>query len=196
MLVPSADPHLSEYVADCFKRRQLISGFSGSAGTALIDNSKAFLLTDARYWAQAQYELDHSAWTLVKEGTAEALAVEQLVVQEQCHTIAADPQTITAATAKRIQDKGIHLLTLEHNPIDDIWGKQRPSLPKDPIAVLPLKFAGVALQDKIKALRTKIGNHTLIISALDEIACKYYRFDIVDLLIWNQQGYSISEEVT
>lgn len=67
-IVPSDDPHMSEYAPDCFARRQFISGFNGSAGTALVTTDKALLWTDGRYFLQASQELGPD-WTLMKAGT-------------------------------------------------------------------------------------------------------------------------------
>lgn len=70
-IVPQEDPHQSEYVAACFKRREALSGFTGSAGTAALTQQHAALWTDGRYWLQAANQLDSKHWTLMRQGLPE-----------------------------------------------------------------------------------------------------------------------------
>jgi hypothetical protein len=67
-LLSMSDPHLSEYISDCFERMKYISGFSGSAGTVVVTSTDAFLWTDGRYHLQAEMELDPTEWKLMKGG--------------------------------------------------------------------------------------------------------------------------------
>lgn len=78
-IVPSVDPHNSEYLADCDKLRAFISGFDGSAGTAIITETEARLWTDGRYYLQASQQLD-SNWILMKDGLPETLTQGELII--------------------------------------------------------------------------------------------------------------------
>merc|ERR1719502_676884 len=81
LIVPTDDPHMSEYTASFFGRRQFISGFTGSAGTVVITKSKAALWTDGRYFDQAEAELDES-WTLMKAGFSDTPSTSEFLAAE------------------------------------------------------------------------------------------------------------------
>jgi Xaa-Pro aminopeptidase len=165
---------MSEYVADAYKRREYVSGFDGSAGTVLIDHHSAHLLTDARYWQQANTQLDTNVYTLIREGHPADPSLYQLLDNINCTAIQADPTTISTATAKTILGHGISIQSLYDNPIDRVWAEHRPKLPTHPLHILHTQFAGVTLTQKVETLRGKLEQqHALVISALDEIACKY-----------------------
>eukprot|EP00976_Prorocentrum_cordatum_P111245 1195335-Prorocentrum_minimum.AAC.4 len=80
-VVPTDDPHQSEYVADRFARRQFISDFTGSAGTAVITLDKALLWTDGRYFTQATNQLDAGCWSLMKDRMPDTIAIEDFLCQ-------------------------------------------------------------------------------------------------------------------
>ena len=79
-IIPSEDEHQSEYVANYDKRRQWISGFTGSAGVAVVTANKAALWTDGRYFIRAEQELDKNYWTLVKSGEAGEPTIEEWLI--------------------------------------------------------------------------------------------------------------------
>ncbi|KAJ5908590.1 hypothetical protein N7495_001272 [Penicillium taxi] len=179
-IVPSEDAHQSEYIAACDARREFISGFSGSAGTAVISQSKAALSTDGRYFNQAAKQLD-SNWTLLKAGvegvpTWQDWAFEQAQVGK---TVGVDPSLITASGARKLIDKlgkdgaSSSLVMVEQNLIDVVWGVNRPQRPCEKLRVHPVKYAGKKFQEKISDLRKELETRKragIIISTLDEIA--------------------------
>merc|ERR1712071_715956 len=80
-IVPSDDPHLSEYVAEAYGRRAFLSGFDGSAGTALVTEDNAYLWTDSRYWNQANLQLDSKHWQLMKAGKTETPTIPKFIAE-------------------------------------------------------------------------------------------------------------------
>lgn len=81
-IIPSEDAHQSEYVADRDNRIQYVSKFTGSSGRVVIHEGKAALFTDSRYYTQAENQLDNQTWTLIKEGTPEAVTIEEWLLTE------------------------------------------------------------------------------------------------------------------
>ncbi|KAI8880602.1 Creatinase/aminopeptidase [Backusella circina FSU 941] len=177
--VPSEDSHQSEYIADCDKRRHWISGFTGSAGCAIVTSKEAALFTDGRYFLQASQQLDNN-WTLMKQGLPGVPTWQEYLVKnvEAGSRIGVDPTLITAVDAHHLINElkplGSTLVPLSENLVDLAWGNDRPESPKDKVFVHPFKFSGYCLDDKIKDLRAHIqqqqGLYGQVVSALDEIA--------------------------
>ncbi|KAI7867803.1 peptidase M24, structural domain-containing protein [Spinellus fusiger] len=175
--VPSEDAHISEYIASCDKRREWISGFSGSAGTAIVTHESACLFTDGRYFLQAETQLD-SNWTLMKQGLPNIPTWREFLVNlPEGSRIGVDPTLISAPEASQLGEelkaKGSCWVPIHTNLVDAAWGKDRPSPPKDLVFVHPIQFAGKSHQEKLRDLQTHINNkHAfgVIVSALDEIA--------------------------
>ncbi|KAJ5573884.1 uncharacterized protein N7459_008311 [Penicillium hispanicum] len=177
-IVPSEDSHQSEYIAPCDARREFISGFSGSAGTAIISLSKAALSTDGRYFNQAVKQLD-SNWTLLKSGI-EGVPTWQEWTTEQAQggkAVGVDPSLITASGARKLAEtldkNGSSLVGIQQNLVDLVWGKDRPARPSEKVRVHPVKYAGKTFQDKVADLRKELETKKkagFIISMLDEIA--------------------------
>ncbi|KAI9746574.1 MAG: hypothetical protein M1818_000287 [Claussenomyces sp. TS43310] len=178
-IVPSEDSHSSEYIAPCDARREFISGFSGSAGCAVVTHDKAALATDGRYFNQAEKQLDKS-WLLLKQGlqdvpTWQEWAAEQSQGQK---IVGVDPQVISAPDARKLAEKikklgGGNLVAIEDNLVDVVWGPSRPVRPREPIKLQPSHFAGKEIQDKLDELRKELDkkkSRGFVISMLDEIA--------------------------
>ncbi|KAF5855537.1 hypothetical protein ETB97_009010 [Aspergillus alliaceus] len=177
-IVPSEDSHQSEYIAPCDGRREFISGFSGSAGTAIISLSKAALSTDGRYFNQASKQLD-SNWQLLKRGV-EGFPTWQEWTTEQAEggkVVGVDPALITASGARSLSEtlrkNGSTLVGVHQNLVDLVWGKDRPAPPMEKVRVHPDKYAGKSFQEKISELRKELESRKsagFIVSMLDEIA--------------------------
>jgi Xaa-Pro aminopeptidase len=177
-IVPSEDSHQSEYIAHCDARREFISGFTGSAGTAVISTSAAALSTDGRYFNQAAKQLD-SNWTLLKRGLEGVLTWQEWIAEqaEGGKAVGVDPAVITAASARKLSDSlsknGAKLVGIEQNLVDQIWGEERPSRPREKVKVHPDNYAGKPFQEKIADIRKELKTKkraAFIISVLDEIA--------------------------
>ncbi|KAI8057047.1 Creatinase/aminopeptidase [Syncephalis plumigaleata] len=176
-VIPSEDAHQSEYIADCDKRRHYISGFSGSAGCAVVTRDTAALFTDGRYFLQASQELDEN-WTLMKQGLPGVPTWQDYLLQVAStdSRIGMDPTLITAPDARALRTSlssiGAEFVTITENLIDNIWD-DRPERPTSPAFVLPIKYTGQSMADKIKQLRAELKKDYvsgIVLSALDEIA--------------------------
>ncbi|KAI9592579.1 peptidase M24, structural domain-containing protein, partial [Syncephalis fuscata] len=189
-VIPSEDAHQSEYSAACDKRRQYISGFSGSAGCAVVTTDAAALFTDGRYFLQASQELDDN-WTLMKQGLPGVPNWQEYLLKMASSgaRVGMDPTLITAPDARSLQDSlesvGAQFATITENLIDVIWD-DRPERPHHPAFVLPIKYTGQTMADKIHKLRDELKKDNLsgiVVSALDEIAWLLVTSDKVILYI-------------
>ncbi|KAI9307180.1 peptidase M24, structural domain-containing protein [Cunninghamella echinulata] len=176
-IVPSEDAHQSEYTAECDNRRAWISGFTGSAGCAVITRSEAKLFTDGRYFLQASKELDPQQWELMKQGLPGIPTWQEYVKSFKNAKIGIDPTVITLDAAnqlmKELSKKNSTLVPVKENLIDKIRGDERPSRPTQPIKIHDIQYAGKTHNTKIIDLLADInskGCDGTIITSLDEIA--------------------------
>ncbi|XP_042500770.1 aminopeptidase P1-like [Macadamia integrifolia] len=178
LVVPSEDNHQSEYVSARDKRRQFVSGFTGSAGLALITMNEARLWTDGRYFLQATQQLS-DRWRLMRIG--EDPAVEAWISENLPNdaSIGVDPWCISIDTARRWEHaftkKQQRLVQTCTNLVDEVW-KSRPPPEIKPVIIHPLEYAGWAVAEKLKDLREKLAKEKargIIIAALDEVAWLY-----------------------
>lgn len=178
-IFPSTDPHNSEYTPDRWKGREWISGFNGSAGTAVVTMDKAALWTDSRYFLAAEEQLKGTTYQLMKlkvKGTptiADWLATEledknaQVGLDGMCNNV----QSVESLISELRHNGGITVRT-NFDPLDEIW-KDRPSIPSDKIKIHPLEYAGEETKSKIERIRKSLRNlHAdgMLVSALDDIA--------------------------
>lgn len=176
-IIPSTDPHLSEYVAPHWQSREWISGFTGSAGTVVITNQQAGLWTDSRYFLQAGQQLKDSGIDLYKEMLPETPSIlEFLKTNLKAGAIVGiDGKVFSAEEALRLQnDLADNSMTVKStdDPMHQIW-TDRPSMPQEPAFLHEVKYAGKSCPEKLALIRQemkKAGAKTLLISALDEIA--------------------------
>ena len=184
-IFPSTDPHQSEYVADHWKSREWISGFNGSAGTAVVTLTSAALWTDSRYFIAAEEQLKGTEFQLMKlkiEGTptiAEWLGKEIMQSRhpyEDWSEVAIDGKCSSVNEVKELiadlrKENGITLRT-NFDPLKLIW-KDRPAIPENSVEIYPLEHAGESTREKIarirQALREKHADGMLM-AALDDIA--------------------------
>ncbi|KAI0382662.1 aminopeptidase-like protein [Hypomontagnella monticulosa] len=178
-VIPSEDSHASEYIAPCDARRAFISGFTGSAGCAVVTHDQAALATDGRYFNQASQQLDDN-WTLLKQGLVDVPTWQEWAVEQAAggKVVAVDPTLLTSSAAKKLSEKikksgGEELAPVEENLVDIVWGEDRPPLPNEPITVLDEKFAGKDAKTKLADLRKELEKKSslgFVVSMLDEIA--------------------------
>ncbi|KAF7724779.1 hypothetical protein EC973_000735 [Apophysomyces ossiformis] len=166
----------SEYTAECDNRRAWISGFTGSAGCAVVTQKTAALFTDGRYFLQASQELDPRAWTLMKEGLPGVPTWPEYLVKHlpPKSTVGFDPSVHTAEEVSKLahdlSSVGSKLVPVA-NLVDTIR-TDRPARPARPIHVHPIHLAGKSHFQKLDELRGEIrkrGCNATLISALDEI---------------------------
>ncbi len=177
-LVPSTDPHQSEYVPECWQRRQWASGFTGSAGDLVVAERTAGLWTDGRYFLQASQQLVGTGITLQKQGVkgTPSIAAWVSTTLKKGQSLGVDPRLLSRALLAELQQalgaKGIKLKLLERNLVDAIW-RARPAPPPAPIEVYPTKLAGSTVGAKLKRLRKEMsaaGATAHVLTALDCIA--------------------------
>ena len=179
-IVPSTDAHQSEYVADHWRGREWISGFNGSAGTAVVTMKSAALWTDSRYFLAAEEQLEGTEYQLMRlkmEGTptiAEWLGKELQDVQSP--EVGLDGMVNSYNYVKDLSYSLRKLggITLRTNldPLEQIWGN-RPSLPANPVEIQSLEYAGETLVSKVVRIRKSLRElHAdgMLVSALDNIA--------------------------
>lgn len=179
-IFPSTDAHQSEYVADHWRGREWISGFNGSAGTAVVTMKSAALWTDSRYFLAAEKQLEGTEYQLMRlkmEGTptiAEWLGKELQNVQSP--EVGLDGMVNSYNYVKDLSYSLRKLggITLRTNldPLEQIW-ENRPSLPANPVEIQPLEYAGETLASKVARIRKSLRElHAdgMLVSALDDIA--------------------------
>ncbi|XP_016698659.2 aminopeptidase P1 isoform X1 [Gossypium hirsutum] len=178
LIVPSEDYHQSEYVSDRDKRREFVSGFTGSAGLALITKDEARLWTDGRYFLQAMQQLSDQ-WQLMRIG--EDPSVDSWISDNLPReaAIGVDPWCVSVDTAQRWErafaKNQQKLIQTSSNLVDEVW-KNQPPAETNPVIVHPLEFAGRSVAEKLKDLREKLAIERargIIITALDEVAWLY-----------------------
>ena len=179
-IFPSTDPHNGEYVPEHWEGRKWISGFDGSAGTAVVTLDKAALWTDSRYFLAAEEQLAGTEYTLMKERVPGTPSISDwlgmTLAQYDSPEVGIDGSVccFTEVEQLRAELKNEGGITLRTNidPLQTIW-KNRPSLPQNPIEIQSLQYAGERSSDKINRLRKRLsGMHACgtIVSALDDIA--------------------------
>lgn len=176
-LVPTDDFHCSEYVGEHFKCRRFITGFTGSAGTAVITQDMAGLWTDGRYFIQAAAQLEGTGVTLYKMGVEGVPTIEEFLTDTLTsgQTLGFDGRTMTAgqgdALAKKLAEKSVSI-ACHMDLVGDIW-KDRPALSCEPAWSLDLKYAGKPRSEKFadirKAMAEKKADY-FVLTSLDDIA--------------------------
>ncbi|MFM1534396.1 aminopeptidase P family protein [Helcococcus ovis] len=172
-IVPTSDPHQSEYLSDYYKTREYISGFTGSAGTAVITRDKAGLWTDGRYFVQAENELKNSPFKLYRMG--EDIDYLTFINEEvsQFGKVAVDGRCLSLAQYDAINDKlGDRLLITDVDFISNIW-ENRPQLSKSEAWIFDEKYTGKSVSEKLKEFRKRLREKDCdygFIGALEDIA--------------------------
>ena len=179
-IFPSTDPHNGEYVPEHWEGRKWITGFNGSAGTAVVTADDAALWTDSRYFIAARQQLEGTGIRLMKErieGTptiTKWLGMKLATVSSP--TVGVDGTVNSAAAVNKLiselrAEGGITVRT-NYDPLDLIWA-DRPPVPQDKIVIHPIEYAGEACRGKLERIRLSLrGKHAygMLVSALDDIA--------------------------
>lgn len=173
-IVPTCDFHGSEYIGEYFKTREFISGFTGSAGTAVITKDEALLWTDGRYFLQATEQLKTSEFKLMKMGEEKVPTVKEYLNKKmkKGNVVGFDGRTMIAFEADDILSISKLKVNSSLDLIGDIWN-DRPEISCKPVWKLSEKYAGLSYLDKIKKIRKKLkekGADVLVLTSLDEIA--------------------------
>ncbi len=175
-LIPTSDPHNSEYVPERFKTRKWLSGFTGSAGTVVVTKEESGLWTDGRYYIQAEKELEGSEIKLFKMGKEDVPSYKEWLADNivEDEKIGFNGKLLTIDAVRDLEDdldENVELVT-NLDLIDELW-KNRPEIPENDIFTHKVEFAGKDRNEKIEDIREEmgeIGGDVFIITKLDEVA--------------------------
>lgn len=154
-IIPTSDPHQSEYLPDHYKEREFISGFTGSAGTAVVTIDQAKLWTDSRYFLQAASELENSEFELMKIGDEDYPTIEEYLddVVTEFGKIAFNGNLFSVKEYKKLSESmGARTLISDLDYISKLWN-DRPSLRTDKVWLMDEKYTGESYESKINRLR-------------------------------------------
>lgn len=179
-IFPSTDAHQSEYVADHWMGRAWISGFDGSAGTAVVTMHSAALWTDSRYFLAAEEQLKGTEFQLMKLKIPGTLSIAEWLGKElqdvDSPEVGLDgwvnSYSSTSGLIADLRKAGGITVRTNFDPLEEIW-KDRPSIPLKPVEIQPMEFAGEDVSSKIKHIRLALrAQHAdgMLVSALDDIA--------------------------
>ena len=193
VIIPTTDPHQSEYTADHWKSREYITGFTGSAGTAVITMNHAALWTDSRYFIQAEAQLAGTGIQLMREKIEGTPTIADWLLSvyggfaagsgssvsggfSAGTEVAIDGSLISAAKARRLRDElrshGGFTLRTNIDAVGRIW-RDRPLVPMDPVVIHPLEYAGESCSAKLQRIRQALarqGADGMLMARLDDIA--------------------------
>ena len=176
-IFPSTDPHQGEYVPEHWQTRKWISGFDGSAGTAVVTLSDAALWTDSRYYIAAEQQLQGTPFKLMKDGQAETPSITEWLCQQltENNVVGVDGEVFTETEIEEMQaalSKAGIMLRTDLDPAEELW-TDRPPIPKNKVEIQPLEFAGESAESKIERVRQALREQKangILISQLDDIA--------------------------
>ena len=178
-IVPTDDFHSSEYVGDYFKVREFLSGFTGSAGTLVVLDNRAFLWTDGRYFLQAEEQLRGSTIELMRSGQPDVPTIAEFLSKElsEGSRIGFDGRTVSSRFIHQIEKKAgeqgkTFLFQGDFDLVDPIW-TERPAISKEPVWEVDVQYAGRTREEKLASVRKKMQKEKadyLLLTALDEIA--------------------------
>ncbi|CEM10978.1 unnamed protein product [Vitrella brassicaformis CCMP3155] len=175
-VVGTRDAHNSEYTADRDARRAYVSGFDGSAGTALVTMDKALLWTDGRYFLQAEQQLDGDHWALMKTGLPDTPTLEKWIDENVPDAVVGiDPYTTSISGLKQLkkQLKRKEVKPINGNLVDEMWGADQPPMPCEPVFVHAEELAGRNTTEKLAGIRKKMKEKKcdlMVVTALDQVA--------------------------
>lgn len=159
-IVPTSDFHESEYVGSYFKARQYVTGFTGSAGTAVITMTEAGLWTDGRYFVQAEEQLKDTTVTLYKMGEENVPSVMEFVESKlkKGQVIGFDGRVVNGTWGEalfKLAEEKEGKLHMTEDLVDLIW-ENRPMLPKNPVTIFSEQYVGLSTKDKLAKLRDEM----------------------------------------
>lgn len=179
-IFPSADPHMSEYVPERWEGRKWISGFDGSAGTAVVTLHGAALWTDSRYFLAAEEQLDGTEFALMRERVEGTPSIAEWIGSQtedaDDKEVGVDGMCISLGEAEALKDELKHnggiCLRTNLDILSRIW-TDRPSVPLNPVEIQPLEYAGETAADKLSRIRHELlrkGASGMLLTQLDDIA--------------------------
>jgi len=180
-IVPSTDPHASEYMASHWTEVCWLTSFTGEAGTAVVTLDKTLLWTDSRYYLQAGIQLEGTTVSLMRESDIDCPKIEDWLIADSrelkadSYVVGVNPEMWSVDNYKKLHNKlqeaGIGLKSVDL--IRPLWTDNRPAIPTDTFYEFDTRYAGESLQSKFARIRTKMSEKqadAMVVSALDEIA--------------------------
>lgn len=158
LVIPTSDPHMSEYIPEAWKARKEFSGFTGSAGTLVVTTEESGLWTDGRYFIQAEGQLSGSEVKLFRMREKGVPTVEEYLADTQAgKTVAVDGAIYPAASGLLLQEKleKVGAALVSEDLVMPVW-ENRPELPHTPAYVLNVKYAGLSPKEKLQQVREKL----------------------------------------
>lgn len=179
-IFPSTDPHNGEYVPEHWKCREWISGFNGSAGTAVVTLNEAALWTDSRYFIAAAEQLEGTGFVLMKDGLDDTPSISKWLGRKLSfnggNCVGVDGMVMSANDTddliSELRKEGGITVRTNFDPLVEIW-KDRPEIPLNPIEIQPLEYAGESAESKLEHIRQAIRTRHacgVLVSTLDDIA--------------------------
>jgi Xaa-Pro aminopeptidase len=161
LLVPHGDEYSNEYLPACAERLAFVTGFTGSAGQAIVTRDGAVLFVDGRYILQAPRQVDTETFEVLQTGAGKPKPSEWLVKALKPGAVVGfdprlHPPLYIDELAAELAPKRIKLKALPRNPVDRLWGKARPSPPQGAVAVHPAKYAGKSAEEKLSELQVAL----------------------------------------
>ncbi len=176
VLVPHADEYMNEYLPPSNQRLAWLTGFTGSAGLAVVARKAAALFVDGRYILQAPQQVDTGAFEILQVPAAKP--ADWIAKSLKAGAVVGfDPRLISPAAlddlAKGLDGKRIKLKALGRNPVDTIWGRERPSLPQGPIVPHPIRYAGKSADEKIRDVQAELkkAEHDAVVLTSPDSIC-------------------------
>ena len=157
LYIPKADRFQGEYIQPCDEKLHFVSGFSGSAGYALVMKNMAILSTDSRYTLQAEQEVNQDKWQIINSAD---MSLEALLIKHNIKSMAVDPWLITVKQASSI--KKLVMMQSFENDLFKQWWQDRPCPSKNAAFLLDINYSGMTVQDKIHNIRNRIQKPLLI----------------------------------
>lgn len=177
-IIPTIDPHDSEYLPDHWKAREWITGFTGSAGLAIITEEEAYLWTDSRYFLQAADQLKNTPFKLMRDGMPGVLSPEEWLFEnmDESDVVGYYGELMTYDMYQSFSHEDyLDLEDVGDDPFDKIWA-DRPLLPEGKIVIQPLSMAGISTADKLKTIRRWM--------AQQEVPLDGYLFNDLSEIAW------------
>ncbi len=177
-VIPSSDPHLSEYVPDYYTARAYLSGFTGSAGTLVVTKEGSYLWADGRYYIQAERQIAGSEIQLMKLGMPDVPGVTKWLSEElgEGQTVGIDGRLFSVKFKEDLEkafERKKLKLSIGHDFVSQVWTEGRPAMPGEPAFLHDVKYTGLTAAEKLAKVREKMdkeGAQCYLISALDSIA--------------------------